>query len=106
MIQGHYITVSKWKPFFNIECDIVARTLTWIRIPNIPLEFFEEDILLEMGSLLGKVVKVDNATMRVERGKYARICVEIYLRKQLVSRIKVNGKIYNVVYERIELHLL
>lgn len=37
--------------------------------------------------------------MRVERGKYTRIYVEINLKKPFGSRIKINGKAFNVEYE-------
>lgn len=69
--------------FFYTESDIVVKTLTWVCIPNLPLEVFEEEVLLEMGNLLEKAIKVDTTTMKVERGRYARVCVQMDLQRQL-----------------------
>lgn len=101
-VQGHYITVTKWRPFFSTAGDTVTSTLAWVRIPNLPLEFFAEGILLGIGNLLGKAVKVDHTTMKVERGKYACICVEIDFKKPLASRINLNGKVFHVEYEGLK----
>jgi len=35
--------------------------------------------MLAMASALGRLVRVDTNTLRVERGKFARVCVEIDL---------------------------
>lgn len=103
MVQGHYITVSKWRPFFSTKNEVVTSTLAWVRISDLPLELFDDGALLKLGNLIGKAVKVDHTTTCVGRGqgrgKYARICVEINLQKPLGSRIKVNGKVFNVEYE-------
>lgn len=56
-------------------------------------------VLLQLGNLLGKAIKVDDTTMNVERGKYARVCVEIYLKKPLASRICLNGASFAMEYE-------
>lgn len=90
-IQGHYLTVAKFKPGFLPSADIVTSTLVWVRIPRLPLEFFHESVLMRIGDQLGTVMKVDGNTTAVSRGKYARICVEVGLQKPLISIVVVNG---------------
>lgn len=99
MVLGHYITITKWQPFFSPKRDVLTSTLACVRVPDLPLEIFKEETLLRIGNLLGRALKVDHTSMRVERGKYARICVEINLKKPLGSRIKINRKAFNVEYE-------
>lgn len=41
--------------------------------------------------------------LMMERAKFARVCVEVDLRKILVSKFKLNGRIYNVEYEGLHL---
>lgn len=38
---------------------MVTRTIVWVRFSNLSLEFYDEDLLIQMGSYLGQVVKVD-----------------------------------------------
>lgn len=50
---------------------------------------------------LGKPIKVDLTTLRFERARYARICVEVNLNKPLKGTVMVNGERYFVSYEGI-----
>lgn len=99
MIQGHYITVRKWKPLFSPARETITSTLAWIRVPELPLEYFDEECLLQFGGVIGKAIRVDDTTMQVSRGKFARVCVKIDLAKPLTARIIVNGVSYAVEYE-------
>ncbi|KAL0391297.1 UNVERIFIED_CONTAM: hypothetical protein Slati_4575900 [Sesamum latifolium] len=48
-----------------------------------PVEFFQEELLMRIGNRIGRAVKVDE-TMAASR-RYARVCVEVDLTKPLVS---------------------
>ncbi|RYR33588.1 hypothetical protein Ahy_A10g048187 isoform C [Arachis hypogaea] len=45
------------------------------------------------------MLKIDRTTSIHSRGYFARICIEIDLRKQLVPRISVFGEVLNIEYE-------
>jgi hypothetical protein len=49
-------------------------------------------------------MKVDKNTQHQERGKYARLCVEVDLSKPLLEMFSIKGRTYKVGYEG--LHLL
>jgi hypothetical protein len=48
---------------------------------------------------VGKTVKVDKTTLMQERGKYARLCVQVDLTKPLLAMFTIKGRKYNVEYE-------
>ncbi|RYR32199.1 hypothetical protein Ahy_A10g046794 [Arachis hypogaea] len=52
-----------------------------------------------VGSAVGNMLTIDQATSIHSRGRYVRICVEIDLCKKLVPRISVLGSTLNIVYE-------
>lgn len=56
-----------------------------------------------MASALGRPIKVDTNTLKIERGKFARVCVEIDLTMPVVGKIWVNGHWYKVQYEGLHL---
>lgn len=93
----------KWRPYFHLKQDQITSTLAWVRFPHLPIEFYNEKVLLELGSRLGKAVKVDHMTLRVAHGKYARVCVEIDLTQPLIPTVTLNGRIYKVEYEGLHL---
>lgn len=99
LIQGHYIAVKKWKPMFSPAKEEISHILAWVRLPQIPLEYFHERAILTVGNVLGKAVRVDMTTLKTQRGKYARVCVEIDFNKPLMSEVVVDGNTFAVEYE-------
>lgn len=104
MIFDHYLAVSKWSPDFVSTTAKVEKTLVWVRFPCMNLVFYDESLLLAMASTIGKPIKVDEHTLKVERGRFARVCVEIDLNQPVVGKICVKGTWYKVEYEG--LHVL
>ena len=49
----------------------------WIRLEQLPIEYYHPDFLKHVGNKLGKLVKVDVVTSTAIRGRYARLCVQI-----------------------------
>jgi hypothetical protein len=58
---------------------------------------------MAMASAIGRPIKVDINTLKVERGKFARVCVEVELTEPVVGKIWVNGHWYKVQYEGLHL---
>lgn len=104
MIFDHYLAVFSWTPNFVSTTAKVEKTLVWIRFPGMNLVFYDESLLLAMALAVGRPIKVDEHTLKVERGIFARVCVEINLNQPVVGKIFVKGMWYNVEYEG--LHML
>ncbi|RYR67750.1 hypothetical protein Ahy_A03g014148 [Arachis hypogaea] len=79
MITDHYLLVQKWQPLF------------------IPQE--SEKVEKSIGTML----KVDEYTSIHSRGKFARICMKIDLRKKLVPSFSALGKEFRLEYEGLHL---
>lgn len=79
--RGHYLTVCKWRPNFR-PSKYFSSTLVWVRLPEIPISFFNEPYL--SGKKVVKAVRADQCTVDSSRGLYARVCVEVELKKQRV----------------------
>ncbi|KAJ1395323.1 Zinc finger, CCHC-type [Sesbania bispinosa] len=113
MILGHYLVVQKWRPkFFPLENEL-SRVVVWIRIPSLPIEYYDRTILGKIGDTIGRTVRIDSNTMKpkngvwdetvTERGKFARLCIEVDLRRSLVSQFELLGRTYSVEYEGLYL---
>ncbi|KAK7282342.1 hypothetical protein RIF29_11027 [Crotalaria pallida] len=55
------------------------------------------------GSKIGTMLKIDEHTLIHSRAKFARICVEVDLRKRLVPTIEAMGEVFNFEYEGLHL---
>lgn len=74
------------------------------QIASLRIEYYDEKAHKIIGNRIGVTVKVDSTTKLQTRGKYARLCVEIYINKLLLPRYKLKGRRYKIEYEG--LHML
>ena len=58
---------------------------------------------MALASGIGKPVKIDFKTLKVSRGKFARVCVEIDLHKLVVGRVCVENNWLFVEYEGLHI---
>lgn len=56
-----------------------------------------------MASAVGRPIKVDKNTLRVERARFARVCIEVDLTQQVVGKVWLKGHWYKVEYEGLHL---
>ncbi|XP_027156871.1 uncharacterized protein LOC113758040 [Coffea eugenioides] len=81
-----HMSLSKWTIDFKpgVESSIAP---VWVNFPGLPLPFFEKQFLLKLGTLLGRPLKVDEATASLKRPSVARILLEIDVLQSPKSRI-------------------
>jgi len=103
MIFDHCLAVTHRSPKFASLDAKVKSTVVWICFPGLNLVYYDKSFLLAMASAIGHPIKVDTNTLKVERGKFARVCVEVDLTAPVVGKIWVNGHWYKVQYEGLHL---
>ncbi|CAN1181079.1 hypothetical protein LINPERHAP2_LOCUS35156 [Linum perenne] len=99
LIGDHYIVAEEWRPNFEPGYSVVNKIRAWVRLPSLPVEYFDPDILTMIGDKIGKTIRLDNTTMSGTRGNFARICVEIDLDKPLLSKYRLRRRVRRVEYE-------
>ncbi|KAL4300016.1 hypothetical protein AHAS_Ahas17G0158700 [Arachis hypogaea] len=45
MTSRHYLIVQRWRPFFLSSKNMVCKIVAWIRIPNFPIELYNQRFL-------------------------------------------------------------
>lgn len=99
MVADHYLLVQRWRPNFLKRARRESKVAVWVRIPELPLELYNQKFLTRLGGALGGYLKMDRQTQFQHRGQYARICVEVDLAKPLVPFVEVRGEKLNLEYE-------
>lgn len=79
MVFDNCLAVQLWKPDFVASEVQINKTIVWIRFPSLGMEYYDESVLLALASAVGTLIRVDMKTRDASRGKYARVCVELYL---------------------------
>lgn len=96
---GSYLMVKAWSPEFDPLRDEITTTPVWVRISNLPVNFYHRSILMGIAKGLGNPIKADATTLNFERARFARVCVEVNLKKPLKGTVMINGERYYVAYE-------
>ena len=96
---GSYLMVKALSLDFDPLKDEIATTPVWVRLSNVPVTLYHRSILMGIAGGLGNPIKVDSNTLSRDRGRFARVCVEVNLKKPLKGTIMVNGDRYFVTYE-------
>ncbi|KAJ1434566.1 hypothetical protein SESBI_05434 [Sesbania bispinosa] len=113
MLGDHYIVIQRRQLGFVPYEDDLRRVAVWVRVPGLPIEFYDKRVLWSIGNALGKTVKIDVNTLQergnvhgdfiIDREKFARICIEVDLNRILISKFSSEGRIYPVEYEGLHL---
>lgn len=99
MIGDSYLTIRKWIPNFVPDEEPIKVLTAWVRIPNLSVEYFDKSFLYKIGGKIGRVIKIDKHTESMNRGQYIRLCVEIDITKPLLSKFRLNGRVWVIQYE-------
>lgn len=103
MLYDHYLSISTWSRDFVASSAKIDKTLVWIRFLSLNVAYYDEDVLMALAGAAGTPVKIDHNTLKVSRGKFARVCVEIDLNKPVVGRVCVEGKWFYIEYEGLHI---
>ncbi|CAA7024104.1 unnamed protein product [Microthlaspi erraticum] len=64
---GSYLLVQAWSPEFDPLRNEIVTTPVWIRLTNLPVNFYHRSILMGIAKGLGKPLRVDQTTLNLER---------------------------------------
>lgn len=99
-ISGHLISVRPWIPRYRASHHLQeAWSSVWIKLNDIPVEFFQNTILVNIGNTIGSFLATDPVTHNLHKASFARMCVLIDLATDLPSEVVVDGCALPISYE-------
>ncbi|CAN1835838.1 hypothetical protein LINPERHAP1_LOCUS34552 [Linum perenne] len=101
VLLDHYLIVHQWDQSFRVSNDMPQKMVVWVRFPHLPLHLYHGQVLNSLGNLIGKTVKIDFNTQKAERGKFARIAIEIDLNDPLPPVINLDGAFQKIECENL-----
>jgi hypothetical protein len=99
------LRLSKWTNDFNPYTQRQTHAQIWIRLMELPQEYWRQRTLFEIASAVGTPLALDESTNHRTFGHYARVLVDIDLSRRIFDEITVERDGYQfklgVVYERL-----
>ncbi|CAN1189270.1 hypothetical protein LINPERHAP2_LOCUS39796 [Linum perenne] len=86
--RGRCSTITsqlRWTPDFNEE-ELILHILTWVRLPKLPINFFNHTVVTRIGNHIGLTIRLDLATSEGAMARYASVCVVVDLSKSLLGK--------------------
>ena len=74
-IGGHYLSIRNWEPNSKASITFVSSVVVWVRLPELPVEYYEPSILWEIGTAIGPVLQIDTHTAAESQARFAHIYV-------------------------------
>ena len=81
--------------------DDLARVPVWVRLYNVPLEYWTIKGLSCVASAIGVPLHTDHTTLLRKRLSYARVCVEIDASKTLVKEYDLELRIWSLIKSNV-----
>jgi hypothetical protein len=102
-IGEHFLSLRPWVLDFRASEAVVSSVAVWVRLSELPVEYYQKDSLMHIGKELGPVLHVDYNTAAGTRGRFAHICIQLDLDKPQVRTVRIGKTKLAVVYEGIGL---
>ncbi|CAN1315504.1 hypothetical protein LINPERPRIM_LOCUS29732 [Linum perenne] len=101
MVLDHYLIVQQWDPSFRVSNKLPSKMVVWVRFPHMPIQLYHKEVLTSIGNLVGRTIKIDYNTQSAERGKFARIAIEIDLSEALATGVDLDAVWQRIEYENL-----
>lgn len=100
-IGESFLIIRAWEPNYRPSSTNLSAVALWMRLPELPIEYYDEEALHDIGNAIGPMLRVDVNTFMEKRGRFARICVQVDVDKPLVRTIIIGSKMLQVVYKGV-----
>ena len=101
-IGEHFLSIRPWEPNFHPTTANVSSIAVWIRLNELPIEYYNAEALHQIGKTIGNVLRVDTHTTSEMRGRFARLCVQVDVNKPLATAILIGKFEQPIYYEGIQ----
>ncbi|KAF3791601.1 hypothetical protein EJ110_NYTH14057 [Nymphaea thermarum] len=102
-VGGRLLIANQWHPGMPMRIESFNRVQIWIRLPDLPMEWWNHRIFTDIAELIGGTfVEADEYTKHLQRFGFARLKVEIPLGFKPIPEIELEiagGKMFIQVIE-------
>lgn len=103
-VGGQIYSLQRTKPNLDPVKENHLSVLLWIRLPRLPLEMWNENILSKILKPIGRLIKLDPNFEEISKGLFVRVCLEVDVSKPLkMNKSFMDDSIYEcfIDYENI-----
>ncbi|XP_019267318.1 PREDICTED: uncharacterized protein LOC109244650 [Nicotiana attenuata] len=88
-INNRPIIMKAWSEEFNLHDEVLKTIPLWVKLPNLPVNWWSMTALSKIESALGNPIYADECMTGAVRISYARLLVEMDITKPLPGQVKL-----------------
>ncbi|KAK9983866.1 hypothetical protein SO802_033391 [Lithocarpus litseifolius] len=101
-VGEHFLSIRPWESNFKPSLASVTSIAVWVRFLELPIEYYDMEILKKIWKSVGHVLRIDTHTATETRGRYAGLCIQVDINKPLITSIVLGGREQPICYEGIQ----
>ena len=71
-IGKNFLSIRPWEPNFKPTTAVVSSIAVWVRLNELPIEYYDSEALLIIDQVIGNVLRIDTHTATGTRGRYVK----------------------------------
>ena len=101
-IGENFLSIRPWEPNFKPAEANISLLAIWVRLNELPIEYYHVEALQIIGNAIVKVLRIDTHTANESRGWFAHLCIQVDVGKPLTTALLIGGKEQPVCYKGIQ----
>lgn len=81
--------MKEWESNFNLTRRSIQKSVVWLRMPGLPLEYWVSTSILAIAEEAGRPLSIDDFTNLMKKTGYAQVRIEIDAGKPLKPGILI-----------------
>ena len=99
------LVLQKWSSGMSLNDYFFAQAPVWVRLPKLPLEYWNEDVFGGIARTFGELLSTDPITASKRRLNFVHICIGVREGIDMPDFIDLHSKLgvhnYKIIYETI-----
>lgn len=101
-VGENFLSIRPWEPNFKPASAVVSSVAIWVRLNELPIEYYDREALMFIVQAIGNVLRIDTHTASKARERYARLCIQVDIEKPLVNAVLINNIEQPMFYEGLQ----
>ncbi|XP_019263375.1 PREDICTED: uncharacterized protein LOC109241110 [Nicotiana attenuata] len=94
-------TVKAWSPDMEFTREELYTVTIWVKLPGLDFKYWSPKGLSKIGSLIGKLLMVDQNTEKKMGLNFARLLIEVYIDMSLPEKVYFRNEKGSLVEQRV-----
>ena len=87
------LVLLKWTSILNMKESFFERAPIWVRLPELPLEFWNEEVFVGVASSFGELLSINLTTASKRHLTYAHICIGVVEGVDMLEYVSFHSKL-------------